>query len=464
MKITIENIGVFRFAQYELADLTIVCGKNNTGKTYATYALYGFFDFFRRGYTIAVSNKEINLLLENGSLSIELNRSIDNLNKYLKDACAKYKKYLPKIFAAQEKYFIDAKFGFQIDSDDIIEQKKTPYEYSYQTSKKDFLQISESEDGNILRINLLSKGNDTDENSAIRLSLSRIIGDTIKEILFHDLIPECFIASAERTGAVIFKEELNFEKNSILREVATSEEIRIENIVDKIYNTSYALPVRRNIDFIRNLESISKEDGMLYKEHPEIIEYLNSMVGGEYKISKEGIYYAPSKNIKLSIGESASSIRSLLDIYFYLRYVARKGHMLMIDEPEMNLHPSYQRLYARILAMLVNFGVKIFITTHSDYIVKEFNTLLMLNSKKEKESIKKLIIAYNYCEQQFLDASKVKMFISEVNNILLPGNKRKTKTQTLSQIEVTPNFGFSAYSFDDTINEMNNIQETLYFA
>ena len=30
MKITIENIGVFKYAEYELADLTIICGKNNT--------------------------------------------------------------------------------------------------------------------------------------------------------------------------------------------------------------------------------------------------------------------------------------------------------------------------------------------------------------------------------------------------------------------------------------------------
>ena len=59
MKITIENIGVFKYAEYELADLTIICGKNNTGKTYATYALYGFIDFFRRGYNIKVSNAYI---------------------------------------------------------------------------------------------------------------------------------------------------------------------------------------------------------------------------------------------------------------------------------------------------------------------------------------------------------------------------------------------------------------------
>ena len=42
MKISVENLGVLKQAEFELGDLTIICGSNNTGKTYATYALYGF--------------------------------------------------------------------------------------------------------------------------------------------------------------------------------------------------------------------------------------------------------------------------------------------------------------------------------------------------------------------------------------------------------------------------------------
>ena len=42
MKISLENLGVLKQAEFELGDLTIVCGNNNTGKTYATYALFGF--------------------------------------------------------------------------------------------------------------------------------------------------------------------------------------------------------------------------------------------------------------------------------------------------------------------------------------------------------------------------------------------------------------------------------------
>ena len=54
----------------------------------------------------------------------------------------------------------------------------------------------------------------------------------------------------------------------------------------------------------------------------------------------------------------------------------------MVDEPELNLHPENQRRIAQLFARLVNLGIRVFVTTHSDYIVKELNTLIMLNQDK----------------------------------------------------------------------------------
>ena len=42
MKFTIKNVGTIESATIELGDFTIVCGANNTGKTYITYLVYGF--------------------------------------------------------------------------------------------------------------------------------------------------------------------------------------------------------------------------------------------------------------------------------------------------------------------------------------------------------------------------------------------------------------------------------------
>lgn len=463
MKIVIENIGVFKYAEYDLADLTIICGKNNTGKTYATYCLYGFFDYFRNGYFISISPKYISKLMEDGTLSINLDITQKMVDAYLQEACTKFLKFLPRIFSAQERYFAESRIQVQLDVNELSIPQT--FEHNYRTNKKEFLQIVKSKEKNELLISMLLKDEDNINNASLRLTLTRIIGDALKEIYFSNIFKECFIASAERTGAVIFKDELNVQKNTILREVAHADDIDIEDIMNKIYNTAYALPVRRNIDFIRNLDSISKKDGELYKKHPEIIVEFQRIVGGTYKASKDGLFFYPnmSKSIKLSIGESASSVRSLLDIFFYLKHVARPGHILMIDEPELNLHPECQRKLARLLAKLVNYGIRVFITTHSDYIIKEFNTLLMLHSRQDNEAVMKQINKYEYQNIEFLSTAQVKMFISKKENVLLVGNHRKTKVQTLIPANINPYFGIEATSFDETINEMNAIQESIMF-
>lgn len=47
MKVTLKNLGLLKQAEFTLGDLTIICGSNNMGKTYATYALFGFLYFWQ---------------------------------------------------------------------------------------------------------------------------------------------------------------------------------------------------------------------------------------------------------------------------------------------------------------------------------------------------------------------------------------------------------------------------------
>jgi len=121
--------------------------------------------------------------------------------------------------------------------------------------------------------------------------------------------------------------------------------------------------------------------------------------------------------------ESSSAVRSLLDIAFYLRHVAAPGDLLMVDEPELNLHPENQRKIARLFARLVNIGIKVFITTHSDYIIKELNTLIMLNQGGAR--LNALAEREHYGQSELLVPEKVRVYIAEKNLIKLDGAQRK---------------------------------------
>ena len=101
---------------------------------------------------------------------------------------------------------------------------------------------------------------------------------------------------------------------------------------------------------------------------------------------------------------------------------------------------------ARLLALCVNNGVKVLITTHSDYIVKEINNLIMLHQDfEDKQEFLKKYKEYN--ENDHLDPNSVKAYICE-NGGLSPCDIDERGIKEMSV-------------FDDAIDDINLISEEL---
>ena len=98
----------------------------------------------------------------------------------------------------------------------------------------------------------------------------------------------------------------------------------------------------------------------------------------------------------------------------------------MVDEPELSLHPENQRRIARLFARLANLGVKVFITTHSDYIVKELNTLIMLNH--DKPHLKRIAEENGYLDSELINVDQVKVYVAE--KALMPLEKGQKRRMT----------------------------------
>ncbi len=463
MKIQLENIGVFKETEFELADLTVICGGNNTGKTYAAYSLFGFFDFWKHAYIIPIQQTITNQIYQDGSITIDLTSFINSANEILADASKKYIQHLPTILGVSKAHFNESKFNCSTDTN----QLKVANEFSskFGSPKDEMLQITKLHDSLLLSISYLSEKNAID-NPSLRININWAISEAIKTIIFGNLISDVFIASAERTGAAIFKNDLNIQQNRLIKEIAVKKELDLTNIIDTLYNSGYALPVMKSIDYIKNLDAVAKNESFLCREYPDIISDFKAIAAGEYYVDSNGfINYSPTdkKSIKLSVGECSSSVRSLLDIGFYLRCSAEKGDLLMIDEPELNLHPSNQVALAKVFVKLINAGIRVFITTHSDYIIKEFNSLIMLNATNDQENSRNVMAEFNYSNNELLQPDRIRVYISQKAQMKINGSTRKKSVQTLLPASIDSFYGIEANSFDETIDRMNKIQHSIMF-
>ena len=457
LTVRLKNIGILKQAKFSLGDLTLICGENNTGKTYATYALYSFLESWRKFIHISINDDHIHNLLKDGAIKINLAQYIEKANQMLAEACKRYPEQLDKIFAAAEGTFHNSEFYIEPST---IHLQDHGFKNETEINQEPFLIASKEEGSEELVFTLVvdRKSSPGIESIFAEEVMSRVICNAI----FSNSFPKPFISSAERTGVAIFRRELNFARNRLLEEMGRSDpKTDLRDFLFKAYQ-NYPEPVEDNVNFTRQLEDIGKRKSFIAKEHPEILEDFTDIVGGAYVItSNDELYYTPKgTRRKLTMVESSSSARALLDLSFYLNCIAEKGDLLMVDEPELSLHPENQRRIARLFARLVNLGVKVFITTHSDYIVKELNTLIMLNH--DKPHLKRIAEENGYQKSELINVDQVKVYIAEKDLLdLEEGQKRRKRGHTLVPAKIHPKFGIGVHSFDKTIDKMNEIQDDI---
>jgi predicted ATPase len=458
MQIRVKNLGVLKQAEFEVGDLTIICGRNNTGKTYATYALYGFFVYWNEGYAVKLLTKEkIERLFADGSVKIDMESIRKQANGVVARACKTYIANLPMIFAAPDKAFESSEFSVTLNDGELKSFEE--YNQLMGAKEKPLLNVTKRKNEDFLTANLMFKDGNVD--TIDKDFIEDVVNRHVLNAIFGNTFPLPFIASAERTGAAIFRKELDFSRNRLLDHMSNSKkQIKPMELLSTIFDRGYALPVNRDVNFARIAEDVVKRESVIARDHPDIVTSFREILGGEYKADKDAVYFSPKKNVRLKLGESASSVRSLLDVGLYIHHVAKPGDFFMIDEPELNLHPSNQRRMARLLAQLVNAGIRVFITTHSDYIVKEFNTLVMLN--KQNPIAMRIMNDYCYSANEVLEAEKIKAYIAQEEPIKIDGASRKQKYNTFVPAPVDEQ-GIGIESFDETINAQNDIQRELMF-
>ena len=440
LKICLKNLGILKHAEFSLGDLTLICGENNTGKTYAAYALHGFLQLWRGLIDFGVSDAQVRSLLTNGGIKIGLGEYVKRADRLLAAACRLYTEQLDDVFAVTEGRFRNSEFYVQTEAIDIRDKE---FKREMGIVPERLLSYSKKKGSDGLTVSLLVEkelGRKINPDFA-RGAINFIIGHAI----FSDFLPDPFVSSAERTGAAAFQRELNFDRNRLFDEIRRAgEQIDPQNLLFNAYQ-SYPMPIEESVDFIHQLEDVKQEKSFIAQEHPDVLNDFADIIGGEYTITQNNqLCYTPKgTRFKLTMVESSSAVRSLWNIDFYLRHIAQTGHLLMIDEPELNLHPANQRRIARLLARLVNLGVKVFITTHSDYIVKELNTLIMLNH--DKPHLKRIAKENGYQQSELIRSDQVKVYMAQEALIPLEeGQKRRRRGLTLVPADVDPVLGIEA--------------------
>lgn len=381
MKLSIKNFAKIKEANIVIDGITVIAGENNTGKSTVGKILFALFNslsdigdkiYDERLKEIESSNRQI---LKNYSGSINMSRSSIQSNSVLtaRKIYAYVKKILDSGLGISENEIRGAvekavmrNSNSEIDSEKRKEQQNMIEEIVCNTEEILFL----SEDIIVLE--------------AISRYFQKVFHAQINS-LSHNQDEEA-VLNLEIKG----REDKLFFANNLCKNFdgrvnITHKAVYIENpfIVDELSKYNDLSPMN---ELLKELLTSESKDGVLdgiiesvraKEKLSDIYEALQTVVDGEIILAQDDEFYLKNSNFSEPI--SVHNLSTGVKAFVILKMLIEKGclkekDVLILDEPEIHLHPQWQVAYAELIVLLQkHFDLSIIVTTHSPYFMDAIN-------------------------------------------------------------------------------------------
>jgi len=231
----------------------------------------------------------------------------------------------------------------------------------------------------------------------LRSMAARIVDETPRQFM-KILTRKAFYLPAARSGILQGQKVLS---NSLMQAASYAgiEQIKMSRFSGVV------------VDFLSAIDSIEKsQHGSFYKL---ATQFEQELMAGTVELDvdryqRPEIYFKEPKVGRLGLHRTSSMISELAPVILLLKYLLDNRSIIIVEEPESHLHPANQRLLAKLLARLVNAGVIVILTTHSDYFLQQMSNLVALGTKSASH-IEKM----GYGAQDVIHPDKVSAYLFE---------------------------------------------------
>jgi len=388
VEIGVENFGPIAEANIDLRPLTVFVGPSNTGKTYfatLVYALHGISKGFaprllvsvlyhlQSRYFLSVSAEEKKAIRELLETATELIKKLITNRSPIKfsDVPQVLIDYLqpnlinPKVIGGELNRCFDLK-----SVSDLIQ-----FTGNTHCEMQVFLKVS-SEDQEWWNFNMITTKSALVVDGAINTDLVLVsedesLWDSTYSNEFTGDTPDSrkrYYLPASRSGII---QSHRFVASSLMERAIRSNGSEIPTLSSVVVDFMKQLPV---------YEENKKSDSTILAiaEALENNVLLGKIIPKPLLSGYPEFFYQPHGTPEeIRLNQTSSMVSELAPLVLYLRSLVCPGDTLIIEEPEAHLHPGAQADMAVILARLVRAGVRVIVTTHSDWLLQEIGNLVL---------------------------------------------------------------------------------------
>ena len=453
MKVVIDNLGVVKHATIDLdKNILLFCGPNNSGKTYIAYVLNALLS--QSPVLRSVMNNAVMKDQNGTTYTISITKEL--IVEYLKLASSYLQQNMGSIFGLSEEmeksFFRSFKLECIYDDADYKRFFNEKFSLYYQADDRKY-NGRKAKNSSEITIEISTTSSSISDGVIYRSTIDVLLSSILRYVVYNEM-NNCYMLPVERNSVYTFKTELSLNRNILIDQLLDSKSDEIINPFELVESRArrYPLAIRNSLRIASDIENIQKYKSQDFYDYAVKLE--KQLLGGEVRVTKSGdVEFAPhqAKKKHIPIHVTSSIVKTLSSLVVYLKYLAKKNDVLIIDEPEINLHPSSQVVLARLLVRLTRLGIKMIISTHSDYIVREINNLIMAGTLVESGST---------IDQNFTKIDKDELLNwRDIGVYEFSRNTRGYKfIATEANVEQT---GFSISEIDNTIDMQNSESDYL---
>ena len=390
MKVTVRNLGMISQAEIDMKPLTMLVGPNNAGKTWLTYLLAGLLGSHgRQEYIKAYTNGElteglpfietlVDDILSKGLASLDMAQFVDEQGETCLNQVASFAStWIAEFLGTGKIDFRNLEIGIELaDSkqalQDCLAKSSIDGKIGFGLYEKKALLTAKkaAEDHQLL----FYTSGETVHGQSLVDAIKELVTNILLQRLFQNIYTETHVFPAERTT---FQEDM-FKGSSRTTPWATAHFLTLVRTLFQ-GNLTRRTKMAQKDTFIKRaieLAQILQEKilgGTLDFSVPE------PTPGRELLFTPNQAHASP-----MEMSVVSSMVKGLAPLVLYLRYLAQPGELIIIDEPEMNLHPTAQCKLIEFLALLVQAGLHVLITTHSPYMIDHLENLIRANERPEQ--------------------------------------------------------------------------------
>ncbi len=405
VEIAVENFGPIAEANIDLRPLTVFVGPSNTGKTYfatLVYALHGAFNSLSHSSLLSPFDSDPGVVMHMlGKLLTGLTTPKEEIQEILNKLNMRGRSVklsdLPKEIHQQLGVIIKdtSHFGEKLE-----DELKNCFDLN---AISEVMQLTEKQRNETTVLLKIAKGNQQYLNIRMRASESGVNLDNLTPLDKPDyenivLLPKGRSASGElldddnrvrissygRTGSEGNRYYLPAARSGIMQ----SHRIIVSSLVTRATRVGLErfpeTPTLSGViaDFMEKIILYEEKKGRR-TEMKHLAETLETEVlAGQIRLKPSSSGYPDFRyrpqgiEEEMRLSQASSMVSELAPLVLYLRGLVNPSDTLIIEEPEAHLHPGAQADMAVILARLVRAGVKVIITTHSDWLLQEIGNLI----------------------------------------------------------------------------------------